>query len=49
VPGGGLPNKSSNVTGIEPGLTWHDRSALMSPIVSLEPRVSTQIAGFLVE
>jgi hypothetical protein len=32
------------VTWIEPGFFAHERSALRSPIVSREPRVSMQIA-----
>ena len=32
------------MTGIEPGLSLHDFSALISPIVSFEPLVSMQIA-----
>ena len=31
------------MTGIEPGLSLHDVSALISPIVSFEPLVSMQI------
>jgi hypothetical protein len=32
------------VTAIEPGLSLHERNALMSPTVSSDPRFSMQIA-----
>jgi hypothetical protein len=41
-----LPKSCSNVTGIAPGLSLHDLSALMSPIVSKEPFLSMQTAYF---
>jgi hypothetical protein len=39
-----VPNNCWNVTGIDPGLSLHDFSALMSPIVQKLPRFSMQIA-----
>jgi hypothetical protein len=43
------PRRSPRVTWIDPGFSLHDLSALMSPMVSREPSVSMQIAGFFDE